>query len=381
METQSKEMPVLLEPLVGEPFVGSTLGTAGVVVKELARYYIANKTLPRHYDTSNGLSKQKEYLQIEGCPCMVVNYNNETDRITLNSFTSALNRNFTISSEELDNDFTKLVADSDGYLNVPNYSVSIHESEFDKRKNVKDLEKQIKEVIKNPKIKPELRKVFEDKLFQLMVSQGAPYITIKEYEQYKNQEIILSNKHKRFGNEIFNRNNRWCPPVDVTYEEYQKSPSYPAPLGIRPKDFCLPSELINTMEELIIQIMNFDGVDDESFQEAKKILPFINKKKHVCKYCGGKINIGEYSSEYKSCENYIEICHRDPNDRFLARNMYWGHGDCNRRQGGYSEKDRINDGVRLMLLNEKSNEEGEKKSREICIDGKVFVMEFKIYEK
>ena len=34
----------------------------------------------------------------------------------------------------------------------------------------------------------------------------------------------------------------------------------------------------------------------------------------------------------------MEICHRDPNDRFLVRNMYWGHGECNRRQGGYSEE-------------------------------------------
>ena len=32
----------------------------------------------------------------------------------------------------------------------------------------------------------------------------------------------------------------------------EKSPSYPAPLGIRSKDFCLPSELIETIKELII---------------------------------------------------------------------------------------------------------------------------------
>ena len=71
--------------------------------------------------------------------------------------------------------------------------------------------------------------------------------------------------------EIFNRNSRCCPPIDITYEEYSKSPSYPAPLGIRPKDFCLPSELIITMNELINQIVNFDGIDDVSFEEMKKI--------------------------------------------------------------------------------------------------------------
>ena len=49
----------------------------------------------------------------------------------------------------------------------------------------------------------------------------------------------------------------------------------------------------------------------------------------------------------------MEICHRDPQDRFLVHNMYWGHGECNRRQGGYSETDRMLDGSKLMLLNKK----------------------------
>ena len=31
--------------------------------------------------------------------------------------------------------------------------------------------------------------------------------------------------------------------------------------------------------------------------------------------------------------------------------MYWGHGECNRRQGGYSEEDRIEDALRLLKNN------------------------------
>jgi hypothetical protein len=31
--------------------------------------------------------------------------------------------------------------------------------------------------------------------------------------------------------------------------------------------------------------------------------------------------------------------------------MYWGHGECNRRQGGYTEQDRINDAIRLLENN------------------------------
>ena len=138
--------------------------------------------------------------------------------------------------------------------------------------------------------------------------------------------------------------------MEIKYEKYLKSPSYPAPLGVRPKDFCLPSELIITIKELINQIMNFDGVNDKSFKEIQKILTFIHKKEHKCKYCGEKIKIDDYCSEYKSCDNYVEICHRNPKDRFLNKNMYWGHGECNRRQGGYSETDRMNDGIRLMFL-------------------------------
>lgn len=316
----------------------------------ISNYCVAKQTVPHYYNKKNGISKQKEYLQIEGVPCQVIKYNNETNMITLNSFTSSSSRCFTISRQYFYNNFTEIIPDTDGNLYLDAYPIPIHTSEFYKREDLKILENSVKQIYKNGKISPIVRRLFKDKLFQLIQSQGAPYITIEEYYKFKNGEISLS-KHKRFGSEIFNRNTRWCPPIDITYEEYLKSPSYPAPLGIRPKDFCLPSELINTMKELIVQIVNFDGIDDVSYNEIEKTIPFIYKKYHLCKYCGKNIYIEKYYSQYKSQNNYIEICHRNPNDRFLAKNMYWGHGECNRRQGGYSENDRINDGARLMLLN------------------------------
>ena len=58
-----------------------------------------------------------------------------------------------------------------------------------------------------------------------------------------------------------------------------------------------------------------------------------------------------YSSQYKSEDNYIEICHRDPNSHFCVKNMYWGHGECNRRQGGYTETERIEDALGLINYN------------------------------
>ncbi len=31
--------------------------------------------------------------------------------------------------------------------------------------------------------------------------------------------------------------------------------------------------------------------------------------------------------------------------------MYWGHGECNRRQGGYTERERIEDAIVLITNN------------------------------
>ena len=76
-----------------------------------------------------------------------------------------------------------------------------------------------------------------------------------------------------------------------------------------------------------------------------------HSKIHRCKYCGEEMDINEYKSEYKSADNFMEICHRDPHKSFSPENMYWGHGECNRRQGGFTESDRIYDGFRLATLN------------------------------
>ena len=90
--------------------------------------------------------------------------------------------------------------------------------------------------------------------------------------------------------------------------------------------------------------MNFKNITDADFELVKHNLPFVEKREvHCCKYCGEEVDIAKYSSEYKSSDNYIEICHRDPEGNFTKDNMYWGHGECNRRQGGYSESARIND--------------------------------------
>lgn len=298
----------------------------------------------------NGLSKNEEWLQIEGVPCKIIKIDDELN-IYLNSFTSSKNRIFIITKKYLYSNFKLIKINDDGFmLNLDKYPIPINIDEFDKRNDVVILENNIKAIIKNNTISIAIRNLLSDKMPQLVASQGSPYITIDEYYKYLNGEIILS-KHKRFGCELFNRNSRWCPPINISYDEYIKSKSYPAPLGIRNKDFCLPSEIIETIQELISQIANFKDISIEDYQLLNEKLPFITKYDYKCKYCGEYLSMNDYLSKYKSCDNYIELCHRDPNNRFIKNNMYWGHGICNRKQGGFTEYDRMKDGIKLLYIN------------------------------
>jgi len=308
-------------------------------------FYKPKKTEPRKYNTNTGLSKISEWLQIEGCPCKIISV--DEDKVTLNSFSATSNRNFEISIKELNNVFILCPLEDSYITNLDKYpGGKINQVEFTKREEVKKLKKQLETCV-NKSDNKVIKRIIGDKFWQLFVSQGAPYIGINKYKKYISGEIELSTL-ERFGCEIFNRNCRWVPPVDITYEEFKSCPSYPAPLGIRPKDFCLPSELIETIRELIKQIMAFDNIESTCLET---IIPIENKIKHRCLWCGKVVNAKEYCSEYGSKDNFIEICHRDPHQRFLYTNMYWGHGECNRRQGGYSEEDRIEDALRLIRNN------------------------------
>ena len=308
-------------------------------------FYKPKKTFPRKYNTSNGKSKKMEWLQIEGCPCEIISINSQY--VTFNSFTSVSNRNFSVPLNEFRTDFIKCNVEDDYITNLDKYPEGkIHKSEFKNREKVKEFKEKLEKCLKNSDEKL-IKTILGDKFWQLFVSQGAPYIGIDKFIKYKNNELKL-NPLCNFGEPIFNRNSRWAPPIDVTFDEFKQSNSYPAPLGIRPKDFCLPSELIRTMEELIRQIINFENIDSTCLET---IITDKSNKKHKCLWCGEVINAHNYSSIYGSKDNFIEICHRDPKKRFLHTNMYWGHGECNRRQGGYSEEERIEDALRLLRNN------------------------------
>ena len=91
-------------------------------------YCVAKQTIPRNYDTLKGISKEKEYLQIQGVPCKIVKYNNETNMFTLNSFTSGSSRYFTISQQDFDNNFIKVKPNNDGDLQLDAYPIPINVS-------------------------------------------------------------------------------------------------------------------------------------------------------------------------------------------------------------------------------------------------------------
>ncbi len=313
---------------------------------------IAKKTIPLHYVVMGKQgkienSKKKEWIMIEGVPAIIKEINNEF--ILLNSFTSSKDRVFLIPLTQVEELFD-IAEINDNCIIASKYPLPIPIVEFENREKVKQMVKKLEDMIKHPDCDNKVKQIINDKLFQMIQSQGAPYITIEKYDQFKNNEIKLST-HQRFGSEIFNRNIRWCPPIDIAYDEFKMSPSYPAPLGIRPKDFCLPSELLETLKELVIQIYNMPNIDKKSFESIKESFNLELRDSHCCSYCGKCLDVNNYSSLYKSSENFMEICHRDPNDRFLKRNMYWGHGDCNRRQGGYSEDERIKDIIQMLKTN------------------------------
>ncbi len=321
---------------------------------------IAKQTKLRHYLTKKGESKKKEYLQIEGAPLIVINF--ENDIVTLNSLTSSFARKFNISKQELVTGFIPGQLDDNNIitnLDKTKYPLPVNVSEFQWRDDFVKFEADIKTFVKSlKKVNPLLQKIFHDKLFQMIQTQGAPFEKIVDIEKFIENGPNQS-KHTRFGNPIFNRNCRWCPVADhLTWEQYETCPSYPYPIGIRAKDFCLPSEMHKVLVEMIKQILTFKNVDEKHRQNMQTIFSkynvenvFDNITCHCCKYCGCEIDMNAYTSQYKSEHNYIEICHRDPNSHFCVKNMYWGHGECNRRQGGYTESDRIQDAIGLINYN------------------------------
>jgi hypothetical protein len=310
----------------------------------MERFYIPDRTCPRRPLKKNG-TEQKEYewvSQVEGVPCKLIK--EEDTSVILHSFTADVDSFVRIPRDEFIEQFTMASMDGNFILGVKYPGGKLDKTEFHRRKEANDL---IVEAIKVCSCKPSLR----DKLDQVTKSQGSTKAAKQdEYFAYKTGTKTLKST-ENLGDPIFNRSKRWCPPIDIDHEQFKLTKGFPAPLGIRPKDFCLPSQLIHTVTELLVQMARFENSPPEFIEFVSKI-PGVHIPSgiHCCKWCGEKVDANQCTSEYKSTTNYIEICHRDPGGMFSPENMYWGHGDCNRRQGGYTEMDRIQDVVRLAKM-------------------------------
>lgn len=327
-------------------------------------FVIAKRTKAEHYLTkSGGFSKNEEYLRIEGSPCLII----KTDDTAATLLSLHSTKTFQISKQVLHDEFTEGILDEKGFminLDPQKYPANVNINEFDERKKCRQFNGDVNEWIKTI-ANERLKNLFVVKFSQLLPSAGNTKCenikTIKKSIQEK--KAIPPNglkTHKRFGSPIFNRQSRWSPVADhVSFDEFEKCGSYPWPLGIRKKDFCLPSTWLTCAVEMIKQILSFDNVDETYRIHMQKIFTeygfdnIFDGKIHLCKYCGNPVDLNLYSLQptYKSATNFIEICHRDPNSHFSKKNMYWGHGECNRRQGGYTERERIEDAIVLITNN------------------------------
>ena len=314
-------------------------------------------------DRKFGIAKQtipikNVWILVEGVPVEILH--KEDNNVLVNSFHSASSDKACQKTISLE-DYKKLIietnVDEEGYImGLYKYPKKIHYTEFDKRNKVKNLKKKIMDIIKKA-FNDETFEKIKKKIEQLFSSQGqSPHTTIDTYKKFKSGELD-TNTLQNVGDPIFDRSTHWTPPVNITHDEFKESPSYPAPIGIRPKDFALPSEVYDSIIELFKQIMTMKNVDREHFKNfCDEFEIELSPTNHKCKYCGKEIDINRVSSLYGSTKNYIEICHRDPEVSFTSENMYWGHGDCNRRQGGYSEIENIKDGITLLLIHEEHRE-------------------------
>jgi hypothetical protein len=273
-------------------------------------------------------------------PCKVVSNNGEI--VKLLPFNS---RSTTVLYEIFVNEFYHLEND-ETYVYItsyPNGRVLI--SEFD-----------VKRISIN-----KLKKHFKDKPFEKLIDKvvkdsfdakgNTNCAKIEQYNKFKNDPKI--NKLERIGDPIFNRSVRHSPPISKSFtrENFENSPSFPAPIGIREEDFTLPSEQNEILIELLNQIFNCKNSPECPEDIINEIGLTINPDSHTCLWCGEVMDISELNQEYCSKEHSINFCHRIPEVGTKKGNVYIGHCSCNREQGGYSEEERIEQIIRLAKTN------------------------------
>jgi hypothetical protein len=283
----------------------------------------------------------------QNIPCIVL-YTDST-QVTIKPFNKS--RNFDVPIQDFNDQFVPLVRDAE-FVYTEHYPTGkIHISEFSVNPiSIAELKNHFDN---DPNFVKLLKKVEND-------SYGGKgnnsCIIIKDFCKFK--ENPQSSKLERVGDPIFNRSTRHTVPVpkDLTRENYEQSPSFPAPIGIRLEDFSWPSEQNEILCELLTQIFNCVNAPECPVSFKEKFSLIITPNSHMCEWCGETMDIQDLNQVYCSKEHSVNFCHRDPLVGTKKGNVYIGHCSCNREQGGYSEDERIKQIIRLAKYNSKYRE-------------------------
>ena len=270
----------------------------------------------------------------QNVPCKVVGFENS---IRFRPFNKS--RTFSVTPEQFSTHF-KILDVRDGCVVADGYVKPIPLTEFDVQKV--SLNKLYKHFEKNPSFVGLLRKINQD---SYDAKGSSKCINIKEFSG-----DLSKTKLERLGHPVFNRSPRHTHPIpEMSREEFEKTPGFPAPIGIRREDFALPSEQNNLLKDLLSQLFSCAGAP-ECPEEFSKDLN-IKKNSHTCLWCGEVLDVTDVNQDYCANEHTINFCHRDPTIGTKVGNVYLGHCSCNREQGGYSEEERIEQIVRLVKTN------------------------------
>lgn len=253
--------------------------------------------------------------------------------------------NITVSCSESDVEFDYLDSD-ETFVYIPSYPdgrVAI--SEFD----ITPISlKKLKKLIKDKNILKAIEKMEQDSYH----SKGNQFCaSIADYNKYISDNKM--SKLERIGDPVFNRSVRHSPLISKTFtrEDFEKSPSYPAPIGIREEDFAWPSQQNHILIELLNQLFSCKNAPTCPEEIITELGLTVIPNSHMCLWCGEIIDISELNQSYCSKEHSINFCHRIPETGTKKGNVYIGHCSCNREQGGYSEEQRVQQIIRLAKIN------------------------------
>jgi hypothetical protein len=250
-----------------------------------------------------------------------------------------------ISNKNFKNEFYHLESD-ETYVYTQHY---IHGKVAILEFNIKPISIiKLKKYFEGKNILNAIKKAEQDSFY----SKGNQFcVTIDKYNKYKADP--KTSKLERLGDPIFNRSVRHSPPISKTFtrENFEKSYSFPAPIGVREEDFAWPSEQNEILVELLNQIFSCKNAPECPEEIRSELCLTITPNSHICLWCGEVMDISELNQEYCSKEHTINFCHRIPEVGTKKGNVYIGHCSCNREQGGYSEEQRIEQIIRLAKTN------------------------------